>query len=223
MSDLNDKLLDHDYDGIKELDNDLPRWWVWLFILTIIWSFAYMIYYHVADIGYLSTDEYRLEMNPNYIRIQESDAKLMGVLNEYRSPYFNSKGEMTPRMRLLGQVQEAYIEESRESDTISYFALTEPEQIASGVETYKKNCVSCHGNFGEGGIGPNLTDNYWMHKSSMTDVVKSIKYGYPAKGMISWRGFLKEDQILEVASFVLTLKGTNPPNAKSPQGDLVED
>ena len=223
MSDEQDKLLDHDYDGIKELDNDLPKWWLWLFYITIAWSVIYIVYYHVFDMGYLQVDEYKEEMNPNYVRVSESDAKTLGILDSYHSPFYKVGGDITPRMILLGAGEVAFVEETAETDTVTYIALTETTDISTGKDIYVKNCLQCHGAAGEGGIGPNLTDNYWLHGAEFSNIVKSVKYGYPAKGMIAWKTFLKSDELLQVASFVQTLKGTNPPNQKAPQGELVEE
>lgn len=223
MSDEKDKLLDHDYDGIKELDNDMPRWWLWLFYITIVWAVVYMLYFHVFNIGYLSGDEYKQEVNPKYVRVSEADDKVLGLLNEYHSPFHKTGGDLTPRMLAMGEEQTPFVEITPESDTTSYVELTEADEIGDGKEIFIKNCVQCHGAAGEGGIGPNFTDNYWLHGGSFTNIVKSVKYGYPAKGMISWRGFLSEEKILQVASYVRTLKGTNPPNAKAPQGELYEE
>jgi len=223
MAEYEDKLLDHDYDGIKELDNDLPRWWLYLFWFTIVWGILYMLYFHVLGIGYGSADEYRREMDPNYVRHSASDTKVLGLLPEYHSPLFSIQGDATPWREAQGEESQPFVEVSRESDTTSYAALTDPADIEQGRMVFTRNCVQCHGHQGEGGIGPNLTDDYWLHGAGMTKVVKSIKYGYPAKGMISWRGFLKDDQILRVATFVLTLRGSNPPNGKAPQGELVTE
>lgn len=222
MTDNNEKLLDHDYDGIKELDNDLPRWWVWLFWLSIIWGLLYMIYYHVFHIGYLQEDEWKREMNPNYVRTTEADTKLLGILDSYHSPLFKPGGDITPRQLALGEGLPEFVEETAESDTVDYIMLTDNAELQAGKAIYVKNCVQCHGAAGEGGIGPNLTDDYWIHGGQFNDVVKSVKYGYPAKGMIAWRTFLKPEELIQVSSFVRTLHGTNPPNAKAPQGDLVE-
>ncbi|MFC1475015.1 cbb3-type cytochrome c oxidase N-terminal domain-containing protein [Candidatus Zixiibacteriota bacterium] len=223
MNNEQDKLLDHDYDGIKELDNDLPRWWVYLFWITIIWGVLYMLYYHVFNIGYLQDDEYKSEMDINYVRGSETDSKFLGVLESYHSPFYEPAGDVTPRMKLLGEGFEAYVEISAESDTTTYVLLTEAAEVLKGKDIYIKNCLQCHGAAGQGGIGPNLTDNYWIHDGNFNSVVKSIKYGYPAKGMIAWRTFLSEEKIIQVGSFVNTLKGTNPPNAKPPQGELYEE
>ena len=100
--------------------------------------------------------------------------------------------------------------------------LTDPASLAEGKKIFQKNCVSCHGPQGQGGIGPNLTDDYWIHGAGINNVAHTITVGVPAKGMITWRGILTDKQILQVASYVLTLHGTNPPNPKAPQGEKAE-
>jgi cytochrome c oxidase cbb3-type subunit 3 len=221
MSDMQDKLLDHDYDGIRELDNDLPRWWLWLFYGCIAWAVLYMLYFHVFQIGYSSADEYRQEINPGYERVQPADAKILGVISEYRSPLYDPTKDIELASKAR-KVVTAYKEESRDTDTTTYIALTDQDALADGKAIFVRSCVSCHGNYAEGKIGPNLTDDYWLHGAGMSNVVKTIKYGYPTKGMLAWRGELKPEQIIQVASYVLSLHGTNPPNPKPPQGDLVK-
>ncbi len=221
MAKYEDKLLDHDYDGIQELDNDLPRWWVWLFYGAIIWAFFYMMYFHVLDIGYSSRDQYLKEMDPNYVRADKSSDTYFGILPKYRSPYDDSRFASLIKTQTKGSGGMTGF--SRDADTLTYIALTDKADIAKGREVFVSHCASCHGKAGEGLIGPNFTDDYWLHGAGMTNVVKSIKYGYPTKGMVSWLGTLKTDQIMQVASYVLTLRGTNPPNQKPPQGELVEE
>jgi cytochrome c oxidase cbb3-type subunit 3 len=221
MSDYDDKLLDHDYDGIKELDNDLPRWWVWLFILTIGWAFAYMVYYHVFGIGYLQADEYKQEVDPNYVKVDKGGHYPLGLFEPYRSPDYAPERDIVLR-KDSGKIAK-FVEERRENDTTTYLAYTDAEHIEAGKAIFTAKCVSCHGKFGEGNIGPNLTDDYWLHGAGIDNIAKTIKYGVPAKGMLSWRGELKLEQIQEVASYIMSLHGSNPPNPKAPQGDLVAD
>ncbi len=93
--------------------------------------------------------------------------------------------------------------------------------IQNGKTIYTTNCAVCHGQNGEGLVGPNLADEYWIHGNKITDVFKVIKYGVPAKGMIAWQSQLNPQQMQEVASFVLTLEGTNPANPKQPEGEKM--
>ncbi|MEI7811936.1 MAG: cbb3-type cytochrome c oxidase N-terminal domain-containing protein [Ignavibacteria bacterium] len=90
--------------------------------------------------------------------------------------------------------------------------------IQNGRQVFLTRCSVCHGRQGEGLIGPNLTDDYWIHGGGITNIFKTVKYGWPAKGMISWQSQLSPKQIQEVASFVISLHDTHPPNAKPPQG-----
>jgi cytochrome c oxidase cbb3-type subunit 3 len=224
MAEYYDELLDHEYDGIQELDNNLPRWWLGLFYICIIWAFAYMAYYHVFDIGYSQDEQYLSEVDPSFVRVKDANAKLLGLFPEYHAPVFAGGNDWTPWRRLMSSGgPETFELMTADSDTATYVMIDDPARLASGRDVFIKNCAQCHGALGEGGIGPNLTDDYWLHGAQMTDVTKSVKYGWPAKGMIPWRGVLKDEQILEVASFVMTLRGTNPPNAKVPQGDLVTE
>jgi len=99
---------------------------------------------------------------------------------------------------------------------------TRPESIVAGQAIFTQNCAACHGGVGEGGIGPNLTDDYWLHGGELKDVFKTVKYGVLDKGMVPWEQSLTPGQIAEVSNYILTLRGTNPPNAKEPQGEKVE-
>jgi len=92
------------------------------------------------------------------------------------------------------------------------------DQIPAGNILFQANCAACHGAVGEGGIGPNLSDMYWLHGGEMKDVFKTVKYGVPDKGMVPWEQTLTPAQIAEVSSYILSLRGTQPANAKAPQG-----
>jgi cytochrome c oxidase cbb3-type subunit 3 len=216
-----DELLHDDYDGIREMDNSLPRWWLYLFYVSIIISVVYLVYFHVLRVGYLQEDEWRREVDPAFVRATAADQRLLGVLPQYHSPLFTSSGDRTPRKLALARPHKGIVFLTRETDTLTYVAATDPAQLADGEKTFKNICSQCHGKLGEGGVGPNMTDDYWLHGASISDVVRSVKYGYPTKGMVPWQGTLKEAEIIDVASYILTLRGTNPPNPRAPQGDLV--
>ena len=100
-------------------------------------------------------------------------------------------------------------------------ALTDESRIAAGADIFAKNCAVCHAADGGGGVGPNLTDAYWIHGNDIKDVFKTVKYGVPAKGMIAWKDQLGAADIQDVASYILSLEGTTPANPKEPQGELM--
>jgi cytochrome c oxidase cbb3-type subunit 3 len=180
-------MLDHDYDGIKELDNNLPPWWKYGFYLTIVVAVVYLVHYHIAQTGDLQTAEYNKEM-----------AKAQHDIEEYMKTAANNVDETSVKQ-------------------------LEGADLNAGKQTFISTCAACHGKLGEGGVGPNLADNYWLHGGSLQDIFKTIKYGWPDKGMKSWKEDLSPIQIAQVASYIRTLKGTNPPNGKAPQGDLFQD
>jgi len=104
-------------------------------------------------------------------------------------------------------------------DENSVKITSESGVISAGQAIYNANCVACHGDKGQGVVGPNLTDEFWVHGGKISSVFKTIKYGVPEKGMISWEKTLSPKQISEVSNFVLSLKGSKPANAKAAQGD----
>ncbi|TDQ13505.1 cytochrome c oxidase cbb3-type subunit 3 [Algoriphagus boseongensis] len=95
--------------------------------------------------------------------------------------------------------------------------------IPSGKTIFETNCAACHANDGGGGVGPNLTDDYWIHGGSIKEVFSVVKYGVVEKGMIPWQDQLSPEQIQQVSSYILTLKGTTPANPKEPQGELFSE
>lgn len=180
-----DVLMDHDYDGIRELDNSLPPWWVALFYLSIGFAVVYMTYYHFTGMGIGSKEQYEREMEQ---------------AEEAIAAYLSSQASL---------VDETNVE-----------ALTDENELALGQTIYEVNCVACHGAGGEGGVGPNFADEYWIHGGDVKDIFRTIKYGVPEKGMIAWQSQLRPAEMQRVASYILTFQGTNPPNAKEPQGEL---
>jgi cytochrome c oxidase cbb3-type subunit 3 len=179
--------LGHEYDGIRELDNSLPPWWLWLFYGTIIWAAVYLWYYHVSAKGPNQEQEYIAAME---------------------------MGEAEKAKFLATQA------DAIDEKTVTL--LTAEADLAEGKEIYTANCLVCHGANGEGTVGPNFTDKYWIHGGSINNLFSTIKYGVPEKGMISWKSQLRPGAMQKVASYILSLQGTNPPNQKAPQGDLYE-
>jgi cytochrome c oxidase cbb3-type subunit 3 len=176
-----DKLLSgHDYDNIRELDNNLPKWWVWMFIITIVWSVGYILVYDVIEAAPYQQDEWKNEM------------AAAGASASDRSSVVSA------------------------ADTI---ALVDQPSLDAGKEIWLKQCKVCHLGGGQGLVGPNLTDNFAISGCSYANVVNIIRVGAPEKGMISWKTQLSDDQIRKVASYVMTLRGTTPPNQKAPQGE----
>lgn len=183
-----DVLMHHEYDGIRELDNVLPPWWLWLFYGTVIWSVVFLLNVHVLDIWPTQEEEYRQEMAQAKADVDAYLAQFAGMVDE---------NNVTP--------------------------LTDEASIAGGRATYDAYCKACHGGAGEGGVGPNLTDDHWKHGGGIHNIFKTIKYGVPEKGMIAWKAQLKPAEMQAVASYILKLHGTNPPNAKAPEGDVWKE
>ncbi|MEO5595067.1 MAG: cbb3-type cytochrome c oxidase N-terminal domain-containing protein [Chitinophagaceae bacterium] len=175
--------LGHDYDGIRELDNRLPPWWLYGFYLTIIVAGIYFYRFHVSHTGQTGVQEYETAVAKADIEVKE---------------YLKSKGE------------------SVDENTVTL--LTEPGDIAEGKTFFVKSCVACHNEGGAGNVGPNLTDDYWLHGGDIKSVFKTIRYGINA--MPQWQNSYSNKQIAELSSYVKSLKGTKPANPKAPQGLL---
>lgn len=173
-------LSGHEYDGIRELDNDLPPWWKYLFYISIVFAIVFILVYHVFK-----------------------SADLQVVLYEK---------EMAAAEKLYKRTDPAV-------DAASLSVLTDDESLADGKVTYDKICSVCHAKLGEGLIGPNFTDEYWIHGGTFQDMYKIVITGVLEKGMISYKDQLSPKQIQNVLSFIISLEGTNPPNPKTPQGD----
>jgi cytochrome c oxidase cbb3-type subunit III len=101
--------------------------------------------------------------------------------------------------------------------------LVDEASLKEGQEKFLRNCVTCHGSHAEGIVGPNLTDQYWIHGGGIRNVYITIKNGVPEKGMISWKLVFTPKEIQQIASFVLSVQGSNPPNAKKAEGNLYTE
>lgn len=179
--------LNHDYDGIRELDNNIPKWWQMAFAGTVLIGIIYLFRMFVT--GTLLDQESELARDQKIAAIK---------MTEYLKNAANNIDENSVTM-------------------------LDASGIAQGAEIYAKNCVACHGSVGEGGIGPNLTDEYWIHNGGLKDIFYSIKYGWAEKGMKSWKDDFSPVQIAQLTSYIKSLAGTNPPNAKEKEGTLYQD
>ncbi len=177
-------LLDHDYDGVRELDNNLPPWWKGLFYVTIAFAPIYLYFYEFSDYSQTNQEEYATEMTL-------AEAKVIAYL----------------------KTQENTLDES------DVPLLADNDALGKGQVIFTAKCAPCHGKAAEGGIGPNLTDDYWLHGGSITEVYRTIKNGVPEKGMIPWKNELRPRDMQELASYILSLQGTDPANGKDPQGE----
>lgn len=185
VSEERDIELDHNYDGIKELDNTLPPWWLYSFYVSIVFAVGYMVYYHVLD-GENQVAEYESEMLAAKVAIEE---------------YKKNAPDLV--------------------DAESVTLLTEAADLQKGAALYQTNCMACHAPDGGGGIGPNLTDNHWILGGGIKNVFHTVSEGGRAgKGMIAWKSNLKPTEIQQVASYILSLQGSQPANPKEAEGDL---
>ena len=118
----------------------------------------------------------------------------------------------------------AYLTKNASNVDENTVTMLDAGAIASGQALFAANCIACHGTVGEGNaVGPNLTDDYWIHGGAIADVFKTIKYGVVEKGMRSWKDDLSPIQMAQVSSYVKSLRGSNPPNPKEQQGNKYEE
>jgi len=176
-------LLDHCYDGIQEYDNPMPRWWVWIFVATIVFSAAYIFDFTGTVRG------------PG--RVAEYQASMAEAAKRW-PPSSNGPDDAT-----LARM------------------LADGHSATAGKQVFTTSCAPCHRADGGGLIGPNLTDDYWLHGGQLAEIRHTISQGVLAKGMPEWRKMLKDDQITAVALYVASLHGSNPPSPKAPQGVQV--
>ncbi len=185
-----DKLLDHEYDGIRELDNHMPFWWLWLFFISIVFAVMYLLYYQVLGWGPTQVEEYEQE-------VAAAEAKFGGENNQEPAANF------------------------------TWTVSTDEEDIQAGKELFMSSgqlCFTCHGNNGEGMVGPNLTDNLWLHGCKPEDIATNIINGFPDKGMLAYGSGTKisNEKVQQLVSYIASLQGTEPANAKEPDMNRAE-
>ena len=180
--------LGHDYDGIRELDNRLPPWWLYGFYLCIIFAFIYIYRFHVSHSAPSSSEELQIAMTV-------ADAEKEEFLK-------NSANKVDEKTVTL---------------------LTDAASLGEAKKIFTTICAACHQADGGGAVGPNLTDEYWIHGGGIKDIFYTIKYGWPEKGMKSWKDDYTPVQIAQLASYVKSLRGTKPGKPKEPQGTLYDE
>jgi cytochrome c oxidase cbb3-type subunit 3 len=186
-----DILMHHEYDGIRELDNVLPPWWVWLFYGTIAWGVIYLFNVHVAEIWPQQNEEYAQEMEQTRADVAAYMATLTNTVDE---------------------------------NTV--VASLDEGVLAAGKSVFTQLCSPCHGPDGAGfenSVGPNLTDAFWLHGGGAKNIFKTIKYGVPEKGMISWKNQLKPAEIAAVTSYIMSQFGKGGDTRKEAQGELWKE
>lgn len=190
-----DRILEshQDNDGIREYDNPLPAWFLWLFYGCIAFAGLYAPYY--VGYGRAMANAGGVGMNlsasgGDYLAAVRAEAKIRAD---------------APKVELRGE------------DLMGF--LRAPASISGGDAVYKANCVACHGDQGQGVVGPNLTDAYWIHGGSPEAILASVETGYPDKGMPAWKNVLGSEKVRLATAYVLSLKGRNVAGGKAPQGE----
>lgn len=176
----------HEYDGIKELDNRLPPWWLYGFYATIVFGIIYMFNFYFLSMP-TQDEEFHAEMTKAKEDVELYLASLDNLIDERNVVFAEAEAD-----------------------------------ILAGKQIFEEKCAVCHANDGGGGVGPNLTDRYWLHGGDMPSIFATIKYGVPSKGMISWEAQLSPKKMQQVSSYIYTLEGTVPASAKEPQGEFFK-
>ncbi|MEL6548381.1 MAG: cbb3-type cytochrome c oxidase N-terminal domain-containing protein [Myxococcota bacterium] len=180
-----DVILAHNYDGIQEYDNPMPKWWINIFIGTVLFGALYLFHYELGT-GVGIHDSYSAEVQAYEVEETERLAKA-GAPSE-------------SSLAAIGETQAA---------------------LDLGRSVYTTNCESCHGAKGEGLIGPNLTDRYWLHgDGSLMAIYSTVSEGVLTKGMPAWNRVLAPEDLKTVVAYIGTMRGANL-EGKAPQGDPI--
>lgn len=178
----------HDYDGIRELDNRLPPWWLYGFYACVVFALVYLYRFEVVHTAPSTIQEYEIAMAD---AVKEKEEYLKHAASKV--------------------------------DENSVVLLTDASALSEGKKLFGASCSPCHGAEAQGVVGPNLTDDYWLYEGGVKDVFKIIKYGVPEKGMKSWKDDFSPVQIAQISSYIKSLHGSKPTNAKEPQGEVYKE
>lgn len=174
-------LMDHEYDGIQEFDNPLPRWWVWIFWGSFFFAVGYFIHYHVTGTG------------------------------QDRIAAYEEEVKNAPRQEVAAATEESLTQ-----------VMADAAKLEAGKTVFMNRCMACHGDKGQGLVGPNLTDDRWIHgQGKLTDIYQTVSEGVAAKGMPEWKKQLTPEELAAAVAFVGTMRGKNEPG-KPPEGNEVK-
>jgi cytochrome c oxidase cbb3-type subunit 3 len=182
MSDQENPMAGHEVDGISELDNLLPRWWLWLFWLCNIFAVGYLLYFHVLRKSPLQEGQY---------------AREMAAAQQAKAAAQAARAAAAPALNMDAPSEDATI-------------------LAKGKAIFGSNCIACHAAEGQGLVGPNLCDDFWIHGGEFASIRNTITEGVPAKGMISWKLTMSPEDIYAAACYVWSLHGKDVSQAVPP-------
>lgn len=178
-----ESLLDHEYDGIRELDNPMPGWWKATFLASVVFSVLYLAFYQGLGQG-LIAEEYA------------ADVRQAAALEKARAAQADVVSEAT----LAALARDAKV-------------------LADARAKFVAVCAPCHGARGEGKIGPNLTDEFWLHgDGSLMSILTTVDSGVVDKGMPAWGRQLRPDEIKKVVAFLGTIRNTHEKGGKKGEG-----
>jgi len=183
----------HSYDGIEEYDNPPPMWLQLIFLGSVLFSLVYIPYY-------LWAYAHDTDVPATWLKEDMAQARVE------RDAYYAAHPELN-------------VQATEESLAA---LVKDPAVVEAGHKQFITTCVACHGPEGQGLVGPNLTDNSWIHGGTLMEIRHTIDKGVVEKGMVPWGPSLKPEVINSLVAYIRSIQGSNPPNPKAPQGTVVE-
>ena len=195
----------HEWDGIRELNNPLPRWWLWTFYATIIWAIGYTIAY------------------PAWPMLTDNTKGMLG---------WSSRGAVATEMNEAEAARATLVEKIKGTEVADILADNEMRTfaVAAGASTFKVYCSQCHGSGAQGGPGyPNLNDDDWIWGGDIAAIHQTIAHGIRynedddtrVSEMPAFGEILDADQVKQVAAYVVSLSGTPADAAAAKEGEAV--
>lgn len=219
----------HSYDGIQEYDKPLPKWWLVVFVGTLIWGWGYWFFYPALQpdswkgtltvevdgeqVPWTSENELNsaLESNSKVFNDNFEQSILVDADATGATPILNKLSELEQQMRTNAEppegLQEKIDEEIKALQPYVEKLANDPQAIKIGSRLFLQNCAVCHGSNAKGAKGyPNLTDNDWLYGGSADNILITLHHGRVG-GMPAWRDQIGEDGVRAVSEYVLQLSG----------------